>query len=249
MTPLAWMDVISSDIERTLAYYAGLFGWSNETLMLDHGEGYRVVRSGEVIVAGAEQVAAERKLEPVWTVMVESEDARSLIESAVAAGATETFELAPMLDLGRIAMLRDPWGATLGVWESGSFRPSMVPDVPGRLAGAVLTTPEPDASARFHREVFGWTPMSGLGDLDAGVPVIVERGHANAVWTPILSGDVDRAPLDDSSGSTTPRLADAGLARCADPTGATFYLFSGAGPATKPRRPSRVACDNPRGPR
>ena len=73
MTPLAWMDVISNDIERTLAYYARLFGWSSELLSLSHGEGYRVVRSGDVIVAGAEQVAAERQLDPVWTVMVEAE--------------------------------------------------------------------------------------------------------------------------------------------------------------------------------
>lgn len=226
MIPLAWMDVISSDIDRTLDYYEAMFGWSNEQLPLDHGEGYRVVRSGSVIVAGAEQVAAERELAPVWTLMVESDDARSLIDAAVAAGATETFELSPMLDLGRIAMLRDPWGATLGVWEPGTYRPSTVPELPGRLAGAVLATPDADASVRFHREVFGWEPAAGPHDLDAGVPTFVTSGAA--AWMPIL-----RAPAvipEPGEPETDLRLADAGLARCTDPTGASFYLLSHPGP-------------------
>lgn len=235
MTPLAWMDVISSDIDRTLEYYAAMFGWSSEQLPLDHGEGYRVVRSGPAIVAGAEQVAAERELAPVWTLMVESDDARSLIDTAVTAGATETFELAPMLDLGRIAMLRDPWGATLGVWEPGTYRPSAVPELPGRLTGAVLTTPEPDGSIGFHREVFGWELVGGPHDLDAGVPTFVESGGA-ASWMPILRGPAS-SPASGGS-ETSSRLAAAGLTRCADPTGASFYLLSHPGPTVDPRHSS-----------
>ena len=224
MNPLAWMDVISSDIDRTLDYYAATFGWSNEVIPLDHGEGYRVVRSGDHIVAGAEQVAAERDLEPVWTLMVETDDARSLIDAAVVAGATESFELAPMLDLGRIAMLRDPWGATLGVWEPGSYRPSDVPELPGRLTGAVLTTPAPADSIGFHREVFGWQPSPGPHDLDAGVPAFVESGADDAAWTPILRGPAANTGCGESpSGS---RLENAGLTRCVDPTGASFYLLA-----------------------
>jgi len=231
MTPLAWMDVISTDIDRTLDYYAAMFGWTNEQLPLDHGEGYRVVRSGSVIVAGAEQVAPERELEPVWTLMIENDDARPLIDAAVAAGATETFELAPMLDLGRIAMVRDPWGATLGVWEPGTYRPSAVPELPGRLAGAVLTTPEVDDSIRFHRDVFGWEPVPGPHDLDAGLPTYVRSGPA-ASWMPILRGPATNPTSRESD--PDPRLAEAGLTRCVDPTGASFYLLSHPGPTADP---------------
>lgn len=232
MNPLAWMDVISSDIDRSLDYYTELFGWSSESLPLDHGEGYQVVRSDTVIVAGAEQVAVERDLDPVWTVMVESDDAPSLIKAAVAAGASETFALAPMLDLGRIAMLRDPWGATLGVWEPGTFRPSAVPELPGRLVGAVLTTPAPEDSIRFHREVFGWEPAAGPHDLEAGVPAFIEQGAGPAIWTPILRWHgAEPAPGEPESGS---RLAETGLTRCVDPMGATFHLLSHPWPSTRP---------------
>lgn len=226
MTPLAWMDVISSDIDRTLDYYAAMFGWSNEQLPLDHGQGYRVVRSGSFIVAGAEQVAAERELAPVWTLMVESDDARSLIDAAVAAGATETFELSPMLDLGRIAMLRDLWGSTLGVWEPGKYRPSAVPELPGRLAGAVLFTPDVDATIRFHCEVFGWEAANGPHDLDAGVPTFVTSGPA--AWMPILRGPT--AIPGPAEPETDSRLSNAGLIRYTDPAGASFYLLSQSEP-------------------
>jgi predicted enzyme related to lactoylglutathione lyase len=226
MTPLAWMDVISTDIELTLAHYAEAFGWTSEVLPLDHGEDYRILRSSGVIVAGAEQVAAERELDSVWTVMVETEDAPALIGAAVAAGAEVTFDLAPMLDLGRIAMLRDPWGATIGVWEPGTYRPSAVPDVPGRLAGGVLTTPDRGGSIAFCREVFGWALASGAEDLDAGVPVFVEAGDV-AVWTAVLAGDT--ALLEARVENPHLRLADAGLMRCVDPTGAPYYVLSRTG--------------------
>jgi uncharacterized protein len=227
MTPLAWMDVISTDIERTLASYAETFGWTSEELALDHGEGYRLVRSGGAVVAGAEQVAPERGLAPVWTVMVETDDAPALLATAVASGAEVTFDLAPMLDLGRIAMLRDPWGATVGVWEPGSFRPSAVPDVPGRLVGAVLTTPQVEAASRFYQDVFGWT--AGPTDrLEAGLPARIEAGEV-AVWTPVLASD--DAP------------AGAGPTRCVDPMGAPYYVLS------RTRVASRTHPDDPRGTR
>lgn len=246
MIPLAWMDVISSDIDRTLDYYTEMFGWTSEQLPLDHGEGYRLVRSGSAVVAGAEQVAAERELEPVWTLMVECEDARSLIDAAVAKGAEETFVLESMLDLGRIAMLRDPWGATLGVWEPGTYRPSEVPDLPGRLCGAVLTTPEPDETIRFHRDVFGWEPAPWPHDVDAGIPIFARTGAA-ASWTPILRGPSNGTALHESP--TDPRLADAGLTHCVDPTGASFYLLSHQGQQSMSGTGPLISGDNPRGPR
>lgn len=224
MHRLAWMDVISTDLERTLAYYAGLFGWRDERLPIDHGDDYRFLRSGAVNVAGAEQVAVERGLDPVWTLMVETDDARPLIDAAVAAGATETFVLAPMLDLGRIAMLRDPWGATLGVWEPITFRPSEVPLVPGRLIGAVLASPEPTDARSYHRAVFGWADSAGSHDLDAGVPVFVEARHGAPSWTPVLRGSGLSDPLPGRVEDRSARLAGAGLRAFADPMGATFYL-------------------------
>lgn len=235
MNPLAWMDVISTDIDRTLGYYAEVFGWSSEELPIDHGDGYRLVRSGDAVVAGAEQVSADRNLDPVWTVMVECDDARPVIDASVASGAAETFSLSPMLDLGRIAMVRDPWGATLGVWEPGAFRPSATADCPGRLIGAVLTTPDVEGSIRFHREMFGWRSDSGPDCLDAGVPVFVEASAGAACWTPILSGPASHGLLDETH--TPPRLAEAGLARCADPMGAAYYV-SRRPPTPQERQPS-----------
>lgn len=223
MHPLAFMDVISDDIEISLAYYAEMFDWSYERLPIDHGEDYRLVRSEGVVVAGAEQVAVERQLEPTWTVMVEVDDARPVIDTAVAAGATETFVLAPMLDLGRIAMLRDPWGATLGVWEPGEFRPSSTPRVPGGLDGAILTSPDPDGSRRYHRTVFGWQDAPA-GDLDAGLPVRIEQADGPARWTPVLRGPV-RAGGRPLAGVDRRRPDDSkGLSLLHDSSGAPFYL-------------------------
>lgn len=205
------MDVISTDIDRSLDYYGEMFGWTSEQVPLDHGEQYRLVSSGGVLVAGAEQVAAERDLLPTWTLMVEVDDARAMIDAAVEAGAVETFVLAPMLDLGRIAMLRDPWGATLGVWEPGTFRPTASPPAPGSLTGAVLTCSDPREAAEYHRNVFKWRDAIDDCVLDAGIDVYIERGDGPGQWTPIL-GDV--------SGD----CAEQGRRLHVDPMGARFFL-------------------------
>lgn len=211
MHRLAWMDVISTDIDCSLEYYGDLLGWTSERLPIDHGEQYRLVSSGGVIVAGAEQVAAERALLPTWTLMVEVDDAPAVIDAAVAGGAVETFALAPMLDLGRIAMLRDPWGATLGVWEPGTFRPSASAPAPGSLTGAVLTCSDPPAATEYHRNVFGWRDAIADCVLDAGVGVYIEHGDGPANWTPIL-----RDPAGDG--------AEQGRRLHVDPMGARFFL-------------------------
>lgn len=225
MHPLAWMDVISTDIERSLDYYGNLFGWTSERLPGGHGDDYRAVKSGDVIVAGAEQVASERNLKPTWTLMVEVAEARPVIDAAVAAGAVETFVLAPMLDLGRIAMIRDPWGATLGVWEPGTFRPSDSPLLPGSLDGAVLACPDPQAAREYHHHVFGWQHGTEQGDLHAGLLVHVEQADGAAQWTPILHCPSGTSAMPPGSDAWEPSVTSGrGLRQLTDPMGARFLV-------------------------
>ncbi|CAN5627249.1 hypothetical protein BH11ACT6_BH11ACT6_47390 [soil metagenome] len=218
MHPLAWMDVISNDIERSLGCYANLFGWTSERVLLEAGGEYRVVRAGDVIVAGAEQVAAERDLEATWTLMIEADDARPLIDSAVAAGAVESSVLAPLADLGSLAMLRDPWGATLGVWQPGPFRPSATPLRSGSLVGGVLQTPNPRAAVDFYSRILGWrTTRRGL---DAGLPVRVVRQRGAAHFTPVMHRSLGSAESVEASVQACTELTD--------PMGAHFFVTTKA---------------------
>ena len=74
MTPLAWMDVISSDIDRTLEYYAAMFGWSAKQFPLDHGEGPR--RPERPAIVAAPNRSRPSGARPHVDLMVEGDDAR-----------------------------------------------------------------------------------------------------------------------------------------------------------------------------
>ncbi len=224
---LAWMDVISTELDRSMAFYGQLFEWQTEHLRIDHGEAYHLVRSRGHIVSGAEAIDPARNLEPVWTVMVECDDARTFIDKAVAAGGKETFELSPMLDLGSIAMVRDPWGATVGIWEPKGYRPSEVPLVPGRLVGALLETPDAEASARYYSSIFGWSRTSEPTALGAGLelPVVVDERPGPSMWTPVLDGTgMDRQALPAGRVLESGRKKVPGCEFLRDPMGAAFLV-------------------------
>jgi len=183
--PLGWMDVTSTRLDVSLDFYRQLFPWQREILNDAHSPGYSFLRSEGHVVAGAEPIP-EEKGPPVWTVMVVADDADATVGQAVSRGGVVTYPVGPILDLGRIAMVRDPQGAIIGVWEPGTYRPLDVPAVPGRLVGAEIVTPDAAATCAFYEEVFGWRRADASNQMDAGVPVRVVEREGPALWTPVL---------------------------------------------------------------
>lgn len=65
----------------------------------------------------------------------------------------EPFDVMPA---GRLAALQDPAGAIIGVWEPAQRLGCQLVNEASAYAMSALHTPEPDAAARFYRDVFGW---------------------------------------------------------------------------------------------
>ncbi|HTX12242.1 MAG TPA: VOC family protein, partial [Solirubrobacteraceae bacterium] len=65
----------------------------------------------------------------------------------------EPFDVLPA---GRLAALADPGGAVVGVWEPAERLGCQLVNEAAAYAMSALHTPDPDAAARFYRDVFGW---------------------------------------------------------------------------------------------
>ena len=131
------------------AFYTGLFGWEAQV-----GDQYTLFTHRGLDVAGAGRPAAGGV---AWTTYVWVDDAEAVAASVVEAGGRVVLEPFDSLDGGRMAIVADPAGAVLGVWQLGEHRGARVVNEPGAWAMSALSTPDPEGAKAFYGAVFGWT--------------------------------------------------------------------------------------------
>ncbi|MDM7990428.1 VOC family protein [Arthrobacter sp. zg-Y877] len=241
-----WADLSSSDPGRAREFYAGLLGWDAVDLGREYGHYFHFLRNGSV-VAGLMQNSQETGFPDFWTVYLSSDDARATADSATAAGGQVLLGPGMAVDQGSVAVLGDPTGGTVGVWQPETHRGFARIDEPSAPVWYELMTNDYAAALDFYRTVFGWEtevlsdtedfryttlqsedrPVAGVMDaaaeLPGGIPSHWEIyfGHADigaaAEQAEQLGGSVLRLPEDSDYGR---------LVQLADPTGAAFWLMA-----------------------
>jgi uncharacterized protein len=111
---LTWNELHTPDRAKALEFYPELFGWSSEEM--DTGEGnpaYTVIRNGERSNGGV--MDAQGGEPPNWLpyFVVDSRD--DGVSTAKGLGGQEMFRMD--MEQGRIAILADPQGAALALFE------------------------------------------------------------------------------------------------------------------------------------
>jgi uncharacterized protein len=231
-----WVDIIQTDVDATMAFYGGLFGWTFEVRTPEGAPQRYAYALVEGLVVAAVGGPPAGDLDPSgWTtyVWVDSVD-----ETAAAVEANGGRLLASPVDIpraGRVAMCADPAGAVFGLWQARENRGAQLVNAPGSWNFSELHTPDPDGAKKFYGAVFGWVtdplelgadqPMSiwrvpGYGDfLAERDPEIRERqkaaqapdGFADAVA--LLSPEmIDGEPESSAYWSITFAVADADAA-------------------------------------
>jgi predicted enzyme related to lactoylglutathione lyase len=148
-----WVDVLAPEPEALLGFYRGLFGWE----FSGPGPGnYFVARLHGRDVAGIGQAQAV----PAWNTYVRVASADEAAARAVAGGGTVPvgpFDVAPA---GRLAVVVDPTGAALCLWEAGDREGAQIVNDPGTWTMSSLHTADGDAATAFYGELFGWETMA-----------------------------------------------------------------------------------------
>jgi len=150
-----WVDLSTSDVEGSRRFYAELFGWEALAPSEEFGGYFMFSRDGEPI-AGAYGPMGDDAATDSWTVYVTGADAAKTVATAEGAGAQVVAPVMPIADLGSQAVLVDPTGAVIGVWQPDTFPGFLTLDEPGSPSWFELHTRDHAASLAFYREVFGW---------------------------------------------------------------------------------------------
>jgi uncharacterized protein len=238
-----WIDLASSDIERSQEFYGSVFGWTFESDGPEYG-GYLNAFCDGRPVAGLMANDPQWNSPDGWTTYFHTADINATLDKAIAVGAVVCLEgVKPMeiKDKGWMGLLSDPTGALFGLWQPTGHRGFEVVNENGAPTYFQLTSREYGKALDFYREVFDWN-IDTVSDTDEfrystanfdGEAVLgVMAMDVDPSWFFFLGADdVDKTVQSvlDNGGSVIRDAEDTPygrLASVADSTGAGFSLSS-----------------------
>jgi predicted enzyme related to lactoylglutathione lyase len=75
---------------------------------------------------------------------------------AEAAGGTVLVEPVDAAPAGRMAIVADPAGAPIALWQAGQRAGAQLVNAPSAWAMSLLTTPDPEGAQAFYGQMFSW---------------------------------------------------------------------------------------------
>lgn len=241
-----WIELATTDQNAAKAFYGKLFGWTFVNQPIGPGEVYMMFQLEGRDVAAAYTLDPKRHLgvPPHWMVYVATADADATARRTAELGGKVEASPFDVMDFGRMAVLTDPTGAALSVWQAKTHRGMGIHNQPGAFCWGQLNTNDTARAEAFYTALFGWTAKTGsdatmtytewlLGGAPIGGMMAFPKGaQAPPYWlTHFEVADCDAtAARAFSLGAKTyvPPTDIPGAGRfavLADPQGATFALY------------------------
>lgn len=117
-----WNELMSHDVAKARAFYAATLGWTFEDMPMAEGGVYTVCKSGEKSVGGIMDANVLPPGTPdVWFAYVDVDDVDARIAGVAAAGGKVLRAPFDIPGIGRIAIIEDATGASLGVMTAAEW--------------------------------------------------------------------------------------------------------------------------------
>ncbi len=234
-----WVDLGTPDMDKTVAFYTSLFGWTYGGGNADFG-GYGSFFAEGKQVAGVMPVMSPEQ-PAVWTSYVSTADADKTAALVTENGGVTYAPPMDVGDLGRMAVFADPSGAAFGVWQPGTMIGADVIDDEGMLTWIEVSTRDQAAVLPFYGAVFGWeaqvtpdytefqlggTSVAGCLDMPEMMPAQVP-----SYWMPYFAASDPAAKAQEAAGLgatvLVPTMDFPGgtFSVVQDPHGSTFGLL------------------------
>ena len=222
----SWVDLATTDVDAAKDFYSAMLGWTYQDEPAGEFGTYTMALHRGLPAAGIFSQPEEQRamgLPPMWNTYVAVDDVDATAAGAASAGGSVLMPPMDVMSAGRMAVLQDPTGAAICLWQAAKSAGAGVVSEAGAYAWSELLTGDQDAAAPFYEALFGWqgadmpgpdgsmVKMFTLGDQPAasaralpmeGVPphwfnyFAVEDADAAATTIAGKGGQVHMGPLD-----------------------------------------------------
>lgn len=149
----SWIDLATSDVQGAVHFYGALFGWKDNPADMGNGEFYHMQELkgqsvGAIRKLGEEE--AQHGVPPHWQTYIAVTNVDEAAERATAAGGTVLMPPMDVFDAGRMAMVQDPQGAVVALWQAQNHIGSTIANEPGSVIWSELMTTDSAKAAAFY---------------------------------------------------------------------------------------------------
>lgn len=155
-----WVELATSDPAAAKDFYSGLFGWQAEDLPVGEGMVYTMLRLGGKEVGALYGLQEDQKAQgipPNWLAYVAVAKADEAAALAASLGGTVLAAPFDVAAHGRMAVLQDPTGATVALWEAKDHKGAGHFNAQGGMCWHELATGDTKVAEDFYTRLFGWT--------------------------------------------------------------------------------------------
>lgn len=243
-----WVELATSDLPGAKEFYGKLFQWSFQDFPADNGSPYTMALKNDRSVCGLfpmTEAMIGQNLPPHWETYINVTDLGAAIEAWQQQGGTVLQPPFTVMEYGRMAVVQDPTGAVVSLWEAHSHIGAGVVNEVNTFCWTELQTRGAEQAAAFYRSVFGWEvdidekppyyvtckvqghPSCGMFDMDkVNLPPEVPTNWS--VYFHVENLDTAIGIVNNSGGKTLmgPIPIEPGrFATVADPQGAVLALI------------------------
>ncbi len=248
----SWFGLSTSDEAAALRFYGELFGWADSPNPIGEGMGdYHMQKlDGADVGAISQQQPDEvaQGIPPHWNVHLSVDNVDTTVDRVRAAGGQVLAEPFNVMEYGRMAVVADPTGGVVCLWQAGSHPGAGVMREPNSVAWAELLTNDADRAATFYDQALGLTPevapvaggqpytmlRAGGQDVDGVMTMTPEMGQHPPSWMIYFEVEdaaqcVERAQQLGATVLQPPTDIPSGrFAMLRDPQGAVFGVIKSA---------------------
>ena len=110
-----WNELCTPDPKSAAQFYGAMFGWTTEPMPgMDH---YTILKHGDSMFGGV-MAPPKPGIPPHWLNYVTVDDVDAAVAQAISLGASVCLPAMDIGSAGRIAIIVDPQGASIGLHQS-----------------------------------------------------------------------------------------------------------------------------------
>ena len=165
-----WFELATSDQAAAKKFYAGVFGWTSDDNPMGPDAVYTMFSLGGRNVGAAYSLIKDQiqqGIPPHWGTYVAVARVEEAIATAKTLGGAVLMGPMDVADHGRMAVLRDPTGAVINVWQANQHQGIGRWGEVGAFCWSELLTRDTKAASQFYTKLFGWKTKVSEG---AGFP-------------------------------------------------------------------------------